>query len=51
MVLVVPSEESATVGVGVFEGAEALREVGPVLEGAKVAFAVRVVIAYVRPPV
>ena len=37
VVVVVPGEEPAAVGVGVLEGAEALREVRPVLEGPELA--------------
>jgi hypothetical protein len=33
MIVVIPSEKSGTVGVGVFEAAEAIGEVGSVLEG------------------
>jgi hypothetical protein len=42
VVVVVPVEEPSTVSVGVFEGAEVLREVGPVLEGPEMAFDERV---------
>ena len=45
MLVVVPAEESATVGVGVLEGSEGLGEVRPALGGAEVALGIRVVVA------
>lgn len=44
MFVVIPAEESTAVGVGVLEGAEAVRELRPILEGAEVRFGIRVVV-------
>ena len=51
VVVVVPVEEPAGVGVGVFEAAETPREVRSVLEGPELAFGVRVVVGHVGPRV
>ncbi len=48
---VVPSHEALTVGLGVFETAEAVRKVRPVVEGAELAFRRGVVITHVRTAV
>ncbi len=45
MLVVVPTEKSATVGVGVLEGPEGLREVRAVLQGPEVALDVGVIVA------
>ena len=49
MIVVIPSEKSGTVGVGVFEAAEAIGEVGSVLEGPELRFTERVVITDMGP--
>jgi hypothetical protein len=45
VVFVVPTEEAAAVGMGIFEGPEGLGEVRSVLEGPEVALRVGVVVA------
>ena len=47
VVVVVPTEESSTVGTGIFEAAEAVGEVWSVLEGAELRFRIAIVIAHV----
>ena len=41
MIVVIPTEEPAAVGMGIFEGPETLGEVRPVLEGPEVALRCR----------
>ena len=48
---VVPAEELLTVNTCVFDGAEAIREVGPVFQGLELGLRVRIVIRDVRPAV
>jgi len=47
MVVVVPTEESSTVGTSVLEAAEPVGEVRSVLEGPELRFRVRVVVALI----
>jgi len=49
MIVVIPSEKSGTVGMGVFEAAEAIGEVGSVLEGPELRFTERIVITDMGP--
>ena len=49
MIVVIPTEKSGTVGLAVFEAAEAIGEVGSVLEGPELRFTERVVIAHMGP--
>ncbi len=51
VLVVVPAKEPAAEGVGVLVAAEAVGELGPVLHGAELAFAVGVVVACVRSAV
>src|SRR5215213_7796701 len=47
VLVVVPAKEPAAEGVGVLEAAEPIGELGPVFHGAKLAFAVGVIVAHV----
>ena len=49
--VVVPVEEDVAMGAGVFQRAEAIRELGPVLQGLELAFRERVVIGDIGPAV
>jgi hypothetical protein len=51
MVLVVPAEEATAEGAGVLQRAEAVGELGPVLEGLELRLRVGVVVGAVRPGV
>jgi len=51
MIVVIPSEKSATVGPGVLKTAEPIGEVRPVLEGSELRFTVRAVVTYMRSAV
>ena len=44
MLLVVPGKEGLGEGTGVLDGAEALRELGPILHGFELALRVRIVV-------
>jgi hypothetical protein len=48
MIVVIPVEKSGTVGLGVLEAAEAIREIGSVLEGPELRFTERIVITWGR---
>jgi hypothetical protein len=49
--MVVPAEEPAAVSTGVLDVVEALRELGPVLQGLEVRLGVGVVAGGIGPPV
>ena len=51
VVVVVPTEESSTVGTGILEASEPVGEVRSVLEGAELRFRIAIVIAHVRSAV
>lgn len=51
MLLVVPGKEGLTEGTGLFDAAESLWEVRPILEGFKLRLRKRVVVAGMRPAV
>lgn len=51
MVVVVPGEELLAEGAAVLNTAKAIRKTGPVLQGAKLAFRVRVVVRNIRTAV
>jgi hypothetical protein len=51
VIVVVPTEESSTVGAAVLEAAEPVRELRSIFEGAELAFGIRIVVRYVRPAV
>ena len=51
MIVVIPSEKSGAVGLGVFEAAEAVGEIRSVLEGSELRFTERNVITRMRPTV
>ena len=49
VLVVVPPEETPAESAAIFDGAETVRELGPVLEGFELGLRVRVVVGTVRP--